>query len=114
MASHRGLFGVTFYTVSQRTREFGVRVALGATPGRVLALVLREGLLLTVPGVIAGIAGALLALRLASRMLDGVGPADPTTYVVTAILQTAVALAACLLPAMKAMRADPTRGLKQE
>ena len=88
-----GLFGVTFYTVSQRTREFGVRVALGATPGRVMALVLREGLMLTVPGVIAGIAGALLALRLASRMLVGVGPADPSTYVVTAVLQTAVALA---------------------
>ena len=109
-----GLFGVTFYTVSQRTREFGVRVALGATPGRVLALVLREGLLLTVPGVIIGIAGALLALRLASRMLVGVGPADPATYVVTALLQTAVALAACLLPAMKAMRADPMRALRQE
>ena len=87
-----GLFGVTFYTVSQRTREFGVRVALGATPGRVMALVLREGLMLTVPGVIVGIAGALLALRLASRMLVGVGPADPATYLVTALLQTAVAL----------------------
>ena len=90
-----GLFGVTFYTVSQRTREFGVRVALGATPGRVMGLVLREGLMLTVPGVIAGIAGALLALRLASRMLVGIGPADPSTYLVTAVLQTAVALGAC-------------------
>ena len=109
-----GLFGVTFYTVSQRTREFGVRVALGATPARVLTLVLREGLLLTVPGVIAGIAGALLALRLASRLLVGVGSADPSTYVVTALLQTAVALGACLLPAMKAMRADPMRALRQE
>jgi predicted permease len=109
-----GLFGVTFYTVSQRTREFGVRVALGATPARVLTLVLREGLLLTVPGVIAGIAGALLALRLASRLLVGVGSAEPSTYVVTALLQTAVALGACLLPAMKAMRADPMRALRQE
>ena len=109
-----GLFGVTFYTVSQRTREFGVRVALGATPGRVMGLVLREGLLLTVPGVIAGTAGALLALRLASRMLIGIGPADPSTYLVTAVLQTAVALGACALPAMKAMRADPMRALRQE
>ena len=69
---------------------------------------------MTVPGVIIGIAGALLALRLASRMLVGVGPADPATYVVTALLQTAVALAACLLPAMKAMRADPMRAPRQE
>ncbi len=107
-----GLFGVTFYTVSQRTREFGVRVALGATPGRLMGLVLREGLMLTVPGVIVGIAGALLALRLASRILVGVGPADPSTYVVTAMLQTAVALGACVLPAMTAMRADPMRALR--
>jgi len=109
-----GLFGVTFYTVSQRTREFGVRVALGATPGRVMALVMREGLMLTVPGVIAGIAGAFLALRLASRLLVGVGPADASTYIVTAVLQTAVALGACALPAMRAMRADPMRALRQE
>ena len=79
-----------------------------------MGLVLREGLMLTVPGVIAGIAGALLALRLASRMLVGIGPADPSTYLVTAVLQTAVALAACALPAMKAMRADPMRALRQE
>ena len=109
-----GLFGVTFYTVSQRTREFGVRVALGATPGRVMALVMREGLMLTVPGVIAGIIGALLALRLASRLLVGIGPADPSTYTVTALLQTAVALGACTLPAMKAMRADPMKALRDE
>ena len=109
-----GLFGVTFYTVSQRTREFGVRVALGATPGRVMALVMREGLMLTVPGVIAGLAGAFLALRLTSRLLVGVGATDPSTYIVTAVLQTAVALGACALPAMRAMRADPMRALREE
>ena len=79
-----------------------------------MALVMREALMLTVPGVIAGIAGALLALRLASRLLVGVGPADPSTYIITAMLQTAVALGACALPAMKAMRADPMRALRQE
>jgi putative ABC transport system permease protein len=109
-----GLFGVTFYTVSQRTREFGVRVALGATPGRVMALVMREGLMLTVPGVIAGLAGAFLALRLTSRLLVGVGATDPSTYIVTAVLQTAVALGACALPAMRTMRADPMRALREE
>ena len=109
-----GLFGVTFYTVSQRTREFGVRVALGATPGRVMSLVLREGLALTLPGVAAGIAGALLAVRFASWMLVGIGAADPATYLATALLQTAVGLLACLLPAMQAMRADPMRALRSE
>ena len=107
-----GLFGVTFYTVSQRTREFGVRVALGATPGRVMALVLREGLMLTVPGVIAGIAGALLALRLASRMLVGVGPADPSTYLVTAVLQTAVALGACAAAGDEGDEGGPDAGVE--
>jgi hypothetical protein len=98
----------------QRTREFGVRVAFGATPGRVMALVIREGLMLTVPGVIAGIAGALLVLRLASRLLVGVGAADPSTHILTALLQIAVALGACALPAMTAMRADPRRALREE
>lgn len=109
-----GLFGVTFYTVSQRTREFGVRVALGATPERLLTLVLREGLLLALPGVAAGIALALLAVRFASWMLVGIGAADVPTYLVAASLQTAVALLACLLPAVKAMRADPMIALRTE
>ena len=111
-----GLFGVTYYTVSQRTREFGVRVALGADAARrVMALVLREGLMLTVPAWSLGIAGALLAVRLASRMLVGVGPADPSTYLSPpACCRPPSRSAACLLPAMKAMRADPMRALRQE
>ena len=60
------------------------------------------------------IAGAFLALRLASRLLVGVGPADPSTYILTAVLQTAVALGACALPAMRAMRADPMKALREE
>ena len=109
-----GLFGVTCYTVSQRTREFGVRMALGATPARVVRLVLREGLTLSLPGVALGIVGALLAMRLATRLLSGVGAGDPLTYVFAAAAQGAVALAACALPAIRATRSDPMGALRQD
>lgn len=109
-----GLFGVTYYAVSQRTREFGVRVALGATPRSVMSLVLKEGLVLTIPGVVLGIAAALAATRLVANLLFGVSPADPVTYATTAVLQTAVALAACALPAYRATTADPLVALRQE
>ena len=72
-----GLFGVTYYTVSQRTREFGIRVALGARPRNVMTLVLREGFTLSAAGVAIGIGGALVAVRLVSNTLIGVGPSDP-------------------------------------
>jgi predicted lysophospholipase L1 biosynthesis ABC-type transport system permease subunit len=109
-----GLFGVTYYAVSQRTREFGVRVALGATPRRVMSLVLREGLVLTIPGVVLGSAAALVAARIVSSLLSGVSPSDPLTYVTTAVLQTVVALAACAVPALRATRVDPIVALRQE
>jgi predicted permease len=109
-----GLFGVTSYTVSQRTREFGVRVALGATRIRVVSLVVREGLSLGLPGVALGIIGALVAMRLASRALFGITPADPGTYVATAAIQLIITLAACAIPANRATRADPMLALRQE
>jgi predicted permease len=109
-----GLFGATYYAVSQRTREFGVRIALGATPRRVLSLVLREGLTLTILGVVLGLAAALVAARVASSLLTGVAPSDPPTYLAAATLQTAVALAACALPAFRATRVDPIVALRQE
>ena len=109
-----GLFGVTYFTVSQRTREFGIRVALGATRQRVMSLVLREGLILTLPGVLLGLVGALLGMRVAARLLLGIGPADPATYLATAVLQTVVALAACAFPAYRATNADPMTALRQD
>ena len=109
-----GLFGLTYLTVSQRTREFGVRTALGATPGRVMTLVLREGASLILPGVVLGLAGAALAGRLAASTLFGVSPADPSTYVWSALLQTAVAMLACLLPAYRATKADPMLALRAD
>jgi ABC-type lipoprotein release transport system permease subunit len=109
-----GLFGVTFYTVSQRTREFGVRVALGATARDVMALVVREGIAVSLPGVILGAAGALIAMRLVSRALYGIGAADPGTYLATVVIQLIVAVAACTLPAYRASRSDPMVALRQE
>ncbi len=109
-----GLFGVTYYAVNQRTREFGIRVALGATPRAVMSLVLREGFQLTLPGVAIGIGGALLGGRLVARLLFGITAADPLTLGSTAALEAMVALAACALPAYRATRADPIAALRQE
>jgi predicted permease len=109
-----GLFGVTYRAVRQRTREFGVRVALGATPGRLIALVLRDGLMLTLPGVAAGIVAALLGAHVLANALVGISPADPLTYGMTALIQALVALAACALPAYMATAADPVIALRQE
>ena len=103
---------MTYLTVSQRTREFGIRAALGATPASVIGLVLREGVWLTLPGVTVGLAGAAIAGRLASSALFGVSPADPSTYAASAVLQATVALLACLLPAHRATRADPMLALR--
>jgi predicted permease len=109
-----GLFGVLYFTVLQRTREFGIRVALGATPRRLLATVLHEGLSLTVPGLLLGSIGAYVAARLVARALFGISPADPFSFSVTAMIQVLVALGACLLPAFKATRADPMVALRQD
>jgi predicted permease len=109
-----GLFGLTYLTVSQRTREFGIRAALGASPRRVAALVLREGAHLVLPGVVVGLAGAALATRFVSSAMFGVSPADPSTYVVSASIQATVATLACLLPAIRATRADPMLALRVE
>ena len=109
-----GLFGLTYLTVSQRTREFGLRAALGASPRRVVTQVLREGIQLTAPGVALGLAGAAVATRFVSSALFGVSPADPSSYAVSAGIQTGVAIIACLLPALRATRADPMLALRVE
>ena len=109
-----GLFGVLYFTVTQRTREFGIRVALGATSRRVVHVVLREGLMLAVPGVLLGSAAAYAVARLLSRMLFGVTPGDPLAFSTTAVIELVVALAACALPAYRATRADPMLALRAE
>jgi hypothetical protein len=109
-----GLFGVTCYTVTQRTREFGIRVALGARPRNVMALVLKEGVALSAIGAALGLGGALLAVRLLSSTLIGVSPSDPPTYAAAGALQIVVAMAACMMPAVRATRSDPIVALRQE
>jgi putative ABC transport system permease protein len=109
-----GIYGVMSYSVSRRTQEIGIRVALGARRKDVLMLVVRQGLLLALTGSASGIVGALLLSRVIASQLYGVSPTDPLTFVAVSILLTAVALAACYIPARRAMRVDPMVALRYE
>ena len=109
-----GLYGVVAYAAARRTREFGIRMALGARPGDVLRLVLGEGLKLTAAGVIIGIVAALALTRLLTKLLFGVDPTDPLTLAAVAVVLAAVATLACWLPAHRATRIHPTEALRTE
>ena len=109
-----GLYGVMSYTVSQRTREIGLRMALGAQRGDVLKLVLSEGMLLALAGTVVGVIGAFALTRLMSSLLFGVSAFDPLTYVSVSILIILVALLACWLPARRASAVEPMEALRHE
>jgi putative ABC transport system permease protein len=109
-----GIFGMMHYSVSQRTQEIGIRMALGARAGNVLGMVVREGLVLAVAGVVLGLAGSLALLRTISSLLFQVTPGDPVTLIAVAVFLTAVALIACYVPARRATRVDPMAALRCE
>jgi predicted permease len=109
-----GLYGVMSYTVSQSTRELGLRMALGAGTSNVLGLVLSRGLLLTTTGIIIGIALALLLTRLLGNLLYQVSPRDPLAFAAAFAVMTLASTAACFLPAWRATRTDPIRALRAE
>src|SRR5271157_542595 len=109
-----GIYGVVAYAAKQRTREIGIRMALGAQPGDVMRMVIGQGLTLAAIGVVIGLVVSFGSTRLMSSLLFGVGASDPPTFAGVAILLALVALAACYLPARRAMRLDPMVALRHE
>jgi len=109
-----GVYGVMAYSVSQRTRELGIRMALGAQGSEVLRLVLRQGMLLAAIGLIIGLIAAFSSTRLASTLLYGVNPSDPLIFSGVTVLLAAAAFAACYFPARRALKIDPVIALRFE
>ncbi|MFN2564853.1 MAG: FtsX-like permease family protein, partial [Gemmatimonadaceae bacterium] len=109
-----GVYGVMSYVVTARTREFGVRMALGAPRGAVLRLVVRQGLVTAATGLALGLAAAAAATRFLSGFLFGVRPLDPLTFGAVPALLLLVALVACWLPARRATRVDPMSALRTD
>lgn len=110
--SMAGVSGLLAYTVSQRTKEIGIRMALGAEAGFVRRLVLRQGLTLVVTGLVIGIVASLVLGRLMNSLMYGTSPMDPATYVVVTLVLLAASLAACWVPATRASRLDPNAALR--
>jgi predicted permease len=109
-----GIYGVTSYTVAERTREIGVRVALGAQPSDVLRIIVRQEMLTAVLGIAIGIAAALVATRLLSSLLYRVATTDALTYIGVCLVLGGAAFVACYIPARRAMRVDPMAALRYE
>jgi len=107
-----GVYGVLSYVVTQRTREIGIRMSLGASRGRILAGVLRDGMLLACAGFVLGLAGALAAGKIMASLLHEVTPRDPQVFALTAVLLALVTLLACYVPARRAARLDPINALR--
>lgn len=109
-----GLYGIVSFTAAQRTREIGIRMALGGTARDVLRLVIQQGLRMLLGGLAIGLVAALAITRVMTRLLVGISPSDPLTYVLVALLLSAIALLACWIPARRATRVDPGMALRYE
>jgi ABC-type antimicrobial peptide transport system permease subunit len=107
-----GIYGLIAYSVAERTREFGIRMALGATRDRILKTVLMQGAALGIAGVAVGLVGALLLTRTLQNFVYGVSPIDPSTFTAVSLLLVAVAAVASIVPAYKAVRLNPTAALR--
>jgi putative ABC transport system permease protein len=109
-----GIYGVIAYAVSQRTREIGIRIALGAQKRDILKLIVRQGMILSVIGVAVGVGASLALTRFLSSLLFGVSSTDPLTFTSVVLLLIGVALMACFIPARRATKVDPMVALRAE
>jgi ABC-type antimicrobial peptide transport system permease subunit len=109
-----GVYGLLAYSVKQRTAEIGLRIALGASRGRVLGMILRQGVQLTIAGLMLGLAGALALTRILTSFLYGVSALDPVTFVAVPLLLLLATIMACFIPARRASNLDPMRTLRYE
>jgi putative ABC transport system permease protein len=109
-----GLYGLLAYSVARRSRELGIRIALGARSLEVFRLVVRQGMWLVIPGVLVGLAGSFAATRFVSSLLFEVGPTDPTVFVAVTVALVVTGFVACALPARRATRVDPITALRND
>jgi putative ABC transport system permease protein len=109
-----GIYGLVQYSVATRTHEIGIRLAVGAQAGDIFRMIVREGLTLSLTGLVLGLVGALWLGQAASSLLSGVTATDPLTFTTVSLLLTAVATAACYFPARRAMKVEPFVALRQE
>jgi ABC-type antimicrobial peptide transport system permease subunit len=109
-----GIYSVVHYAVAERTREIGVRIALGATPASLMALVIRQGMLMPLIGIAIGTAAALATTRVMAHLLFGVGATDPLTFAGVLLTLLGVTVVACVLPARRASRIDPVIALRHD
>ena len=109
-----GVYGIVAYSVSQRTREFGIRVALGAKPAQIITMVVNQNLRIVAIGLVIGLAAAIPATRLMRGLLFQVGPNDPTTFIAIGVMLAAVAILASYVPARRGTQIDPVVTLKSD
>jgi putative ABC transport system permease protein len=108
-----GVYGLIAFTTAQRLPEFSIRMALGAAPGQVLRMVVRQGFTTAAIGILAGLAGAAVLVRSAGSQVFGVPPVDPLAWIAATVILSVAALAACWWPAHRASRVDPSTILRQ-